>query len=283
MHTFASELKTPFGERLEALHVIDPSQVWVGVVPAGPGGLGMIGNYKTMESFDYQDELAQAILRVVTIVPFGVLCFMPSYASLDRLLQRMKQKGVYDSISSIKTVMVEPKQGTAKDFDAFMAKYYGCIQEAKRNRGMSKITGALLFAVYRGKISEGLDLADENARAVIPVGIPYPSYLDQKVIQKREYNDRFSHTKRLLTGQQWYEIQAFRTLNQALGRCIRHRHDWGAIFLVEQRFATSPRTCAQLSRWVRSSVRVFDAFETAIGELNKFISMNHSSKNNGKY
>jgi len=24
-------------------------------------------------------------------------------------------------------------------------------------------------------------------------------------------------------GRQWYEIQAFRALNQALGRCIRHR------------------------------------------------------------
>lgn len=34
-----------------------------------------------------------------------------------------------------------------------------------------------------------------------------------------------------------YEIQAFRALNQALGRCIRHRNDWGAIILLDSRFS----------------------------------------------
>lgn len=32
--------------------------------------------------------------------------------------------------------------------------------------------GALLFAVCRGKVSEGLDFADNNARAVITVSGP---------------------------------------------------------------------------------------------------------------
>ena len=35
--------------------------------------------------------------------------------------------------------------------------------------------GALFLAVFRGKVSEGLDFANNNARAVISVGIPYPS------------------------------------------------------------------------------------------------------------
>jgi hypothetical protein len=32
-----------------------------------------------------------------------------------------------------------------------------------------------------------------------------------------------------------YTSQAFRALNQALGRCIRHRNDWGAILMVDDR------------------------------------------------
>ncbi|MCQ4062055.1 hypothetical protein FK516_29660, partial [Klebsiella pneumoniae] len=35
--------------------------------------------------------------------------------------------------------------------------------------------GALLIAVCRGKVSEGLDFCDENARAVITIGIPFPN------------------------------------------------------------------------------------------------------------
>ena len=40
---------------------------------------------------------------------------------------------------------------------------------------------------------------------------------------KREYNNEHSHKRGLLTGSEWYEIQAYRALNQALGRCIRHK------------------------------------------------------------
>ena len=31
------------------------------------------------------------------------------------------------------------------------------------------------------------------------------------------------------------QIQAFRALNQAAGRCIRHRDDWGVILFVDER------------------------------------------------
>ena len=53
---------------------------------------------------------------------------------------------------------------------------------------------------------------------------------------KKSFNDQFSQSRGLLRGNDWYEIQAYRALNQALGRCIRHRHDWGALILVDERF-----------------------------------------------
>ncbi|GKD27485.1 fanconi anemia group J protein [Tanacetum coccineum] len=75
--------------------------------------------------------------------------------------------------------------------------------------------GATFLAVCRGKVSEGIDFSDENARAV------------------KKYNDAYKSSKGLLSGNEWYCQQAFRALNQAAGRCIRHRLDYGAIiFLV---------------------------------------------------
>ena len=39
-----------------------------------------------------------------------------------------------------------------------------------------------------------------------------------------------------------------RALNQAIGRCIRHKHDWGAIILLDHRF-NSAHNHKHLSRW----------------------------------
>ncbi|VDM35230.1 unnamed protein product [Hydatigera taeniaeformis] len=57
----------------------------------------------------------------------------------------------------------------------------------------------------------------------------------------------------VLSGSEWYETQAYRALNQALGRCIRHRGDWGAIILAEARFVEQPeRYLSGISRWLRN-------------------------------
>jgi hypothetical protein len=61
-----------------------------------------------------------------------------------------------------------------------------------------------------------------------------------------------------------------RALNQALGRCIRHKADWGAILLVDDRFAKTPRYVNQLSKWVRSSIRHFKDFEAMTNSLKEF-------------
>lgn len=67
----------------------------------------------------------------------------------------------------------------------------------------------------------------------------------------------------------WYEQQAFRALNQAIGRCIRHRLDWGAIILVDGRFSY-PKYQRGLSRWVRSSIRGTKNFHDASSSLTCF-------------
>lgn len=40
----------------------------------------------------------------------------------------------------------------------------------------------------------------------------------------------------VLTGEDWYNQQALRAVNQAVGRVIRHQHDYGAIILCDERF-----------------------------------------------
>jgi hypothetical protein len=169
----------------------------------------------------------------------------------------------------------EPRSGERRDFETSMARYYAAIQRSTGADGAggddgSGRTGAVFFAVCRGKVSEGLDFADANARAVVAVGIPYPSVRDPQVNLKRRYNDEHAGARGLLRGSAWYDIQAFRALNQALGRCIRHRHDWGALLLLDERFAQA-KTIASLSRWVRPSVVHYERCDDAISSLATFM------------
>ena len=38
-----------------------------------------------------------------------------------------------------------------------------------------------MFAVCRGKVSEGIDFADELCRAVFLIGVPFPKVTDKKI------------------------------------------------------------------------------------------------------
>lgn len=53
---------------------------------------------------------------------------------------------------------------------------------------------------------------------------------------------------RALSGEAWYVQQASRAVNQAMGRVIRHRHDYGAIILCDERFQVRrPTSLASLA------------------------------------
>lgn len=59
-------------------------------------------------------------------------------------------------------------------------------------------------------------------------------------------------------------------MNQALGRCLRHRNDWGAIILLEKRFVNA-RNQQQLSKWVRNNVKVYPSYADSTASLSTFM------------
>lgn len=63
-----------------------------------------------------------------------------------------------------------------------MSEYYSKLKD-------SAYKGAIFMGVCRGKVSEGLDFADVNGRAVFIIGLPYPPLKDPKIILKKRYLD----------------------------------------------------------------------------------------------
>lgn len=117
------------------------------------------------------------------------------------------------------------------------------------------------MGVCRGRLSEGLDFSDNAARMVIIIGIPFPQMFDAKVILKRNYLDSKPHQR--ISGRDWYNQQATRSVNQAIGRVIRHQQDYGSIVLLDCRYSYSSNR-SQISKWLRESIREpkdFDSFD----------------------
>ncbi|CDY29510.1 BnaA06g14600D [Brassica napus] len=286
MNSFSSELGMQFGTCLEAPHVIDIDlQVWAGAISNGPGNYPLNGSYKTADSYSFQDALGKSLEEVCTIVPGGSLVFFPSYKLMEKLCTRWRETGQWSRLCLKKDLFVEPRGGAQDEFDSVLKGYYDSIRGKNRligrNRRLKKAglvkteaqddskKGAAFFAVFRGKVSEGIDFADDNARAVIIVGIPFPNLHDLQVGLKKKYNDTYKSSKNLLGGSDWYCQQAYRALNQAAGRCIRHRFDYGAIIFLDERYREQ-RNRASISKWLRQSIKLYDNFEESMEGLRSF-------------
>lgn len=52
------------------------------------------------------------------------------------------------------------------------------------------------MAVCRGKVSEGLDFANANGRAVLIIGLPFPPLKDPRVMLKQRYLEEIRTAKK---------------------------------------------------------------------------------------
>lgn len=153
-------------------------------------------------------------------------------------------------------IVREPK-GSKTEFMAAKQRFEELAEDRER--------GATFLAVCRGKVSEGVDFSDHRARCVVVTGLPFPPARAPRVLLKQQFLDEArrevpSHKRgSMLEGRQWYAQQASRAVNQAVGRVIRHRHDYGAIVLADERFA-SPQQRERLSHWLRPFWRPAHSF-----------------------
>ena len=276
---FSSFSFSEFHHVLENDHVIDDEQVFGTVVGIGPTGKSLNSSFNQRDSKEYQQELGLTIVNFCRVIPDGILVFFPSYQVMDSCINYWQicrpggsssgnipgAQSIFQMIQQIKSPVIEPKP--KGELTVAMERYEWIINEAAKDGR----NGAIFFAVCRGKVSEGLDFSDAKGRAVIVTGIPYPPFKDPKIILKKQYlqDQSAKSNTNFLSGTEWYNQQASRAVNQALGRVIRHRNDFGAILLCDERFGKAG-TIGQLSKWLRGRVNVAASFGEVQGGLARF-------------
>lgn len=251
----------PFPVVLTNSHVIDvKKQLWGGILSTGPDGATLDASFAQRNEPAYIRDLGRTVERLCSCVPDGILLAFHSYSQKEAVLRAWRQSGMYEEIVRNKPIFDEPRGNM--EMQHMMEGYNRALAKSFQPGG--PIGGAVLAAVCRGKLCEGIDFTDRQCRMAIMVGVPYPSRNDLRVILKQSFLDSRGSQG---DGRAWYCREAIRAVNQTLGRVIRHRHDFGAVLLCDTRYAKDGRLSPisrGLSGWLLPEMSVLDSFNTAL-------------------
>ncbi|KAJ1455038.1 helicase C-terminal domain-containing protein [Pelagophyceae sp. CCMP2097] len=206
----------------------------------------------------YFDALAYALHVIATTAPRGLLVFFKSYKLLDLALERWAEPSGGSSwlarLEAAKPVYVEKSSLRGDEFDA--------VCKAYRADAEASVRGAMLLGVMRGRAAEGADFRDDAARVVAIVGLPFPPRLEATIELKIDHDNKL----RKDSGESWYKAEAYRNINQAAGRLIRHSNDFGALVLLDKALGKHP----MMSEWYGASLEHLDGATVLHQKLKAF-------------
>lgn len=241
-------------------HVVPSENVHCTTLSQGPSGKEFKFTFDNQSNFEMIDDLGRTVLNTCNIIPNGLVVFFQSYRVLEHILERWKRLGsskfsLFDQISKKKRIFIEPSN--ANRVDSVLESYSSWIERCKNRKSNEPLfdgsKGALLFSVMGGKLSEGINFSDDLGRGVIVVGLPFPNKTNVKLQQKLEWLDKLKQMGAKKNSQAYYENLCMRTINQSIGRVIRHKNDYATIILVDSRF-TQQGIIKKLPNWIQTSL-----------------------------
>lgn len=207
--------------------------------------------FKNRNNHGLINKLGWLLIKLIQKIPDGVVLFFPSYKLLNNIVQHWQASGLYQKLETVKNrIFLEPSgsNGVTPVLESY-------TQTIKSSNGK----GAILLAVVGGKLSEGINFLDELARAVIMVGLPYPNLMSGELIAKKNFIYKTTMSKTASeqlaseASRQYVENICMRSVNQSVGRSIRHIKDYAMIYLIDQRY-NQPNIQNKLSGWIKQQL-----------------------------
>uniref|UniRef100_A0A8C2WE63 DEAD/H (Asp-Glu-Ala-Asp/His) box helicase 11 n=1 Tax=Cyclopterus lumpus TaxID=8103 RepID=A0A8C2WE63_CYCLU len=246
-------------------HVIPPENILPLVLCSGPSGQELDFTFQNRDSPRMMDETGRILSNICNVVPGGVVCFFPSYEYSRRIVSHWEASGALTRLANKKKIFQEPKK--ANQVEQVLSEFSRCIQRCAVDAG--GLTGALLFSVVGGKMSEGINFSDDLGRCVVMVGMPYPNIKSPELQEKMSYLDKhLPHSGGRSPGQALIENLCMKAVNQSIGRAIRHRGDYSSIVMCDRRYSR-PATLSKLPTWIKSRTSTHTTFGPAFAALRK--------------
>ncbi|KPA73642.1 putative Dna repair helicase [Leptomonas pyrrhocoris] len=304
----------------------------------GGGGGGVVGADAADRLFA---EVGCSLLNLSRVLPAaGTICFFTSYDMMDRTVDALRRTGYYDEINAVKRIFRETRggkgsapnsgggggrggggggdaAGVAKMLQQYQNWIYGDDVDAfptpspapSLTTKKTARRGALLLAVMGGRLSEGINFADDLGRAVVVIGMPYANPTDVEL----QLNLRHIAATRLrcadatttqtsqtvqsnstagattaspfTSAAEWglYMDGMMRTVNQCIGRCIRHSGDYAAIILIDARYGEREDVRRRVSAWLQPSLRVCRSFGECFAGVRTFFEERRTAQETVKH
>ncbi|CAN7998782.1 unnamed protein product [Ixodes hexagonus] len=262
---FVDQLLVPAGVQPDRIlhfacgHVVPKANLCAMALSHGPSGKALEFTYQNRADAETIQELGNLLVNVVRVVPGGVVCFFPSYEYEKVVSEKWKSSGLVDKLAARKRIFREPIKSS--ELEKTLTLY---SQSAKS-------TGALLFAVVGGKMSEGINFSDDMGRCVMMVGLPFPNMRSPEMKSKIDFlNANYPKASDgRSAGQVYYDNVCMKAVNQSIGRAIRHKDDYATILLVDQRYQR-PTISKALPSWIQDSLTAHTKFGTAFAAIQRF-------------
>ncbi|RMX98647.1 hypothetical protein D0868_09976 [Hortaea werneckii] len=222
-------------------HLIPPSNLLVRAVTADVDG-PLEFSYKSRNTTS-MERIGRALLALAPHVRGGLVVFFPSYGFLEAVLACWKQRSMIAKLESVMPLFSDDRGGSA---DATFKDYSEAASRGK---------GAILLSVIGGKLSEGINFSDDLGRCVVVVGLPFPNLQTAEWQARMQYIEEKSMAKGEPKGKasrEHAENVCMRSVNQAIGRVIRHQNDWASVVLMDSRYS-QPRIRSKLPGWMKES------------------------------
>ncbi|OMJ73211.1 hypothetical protein SteCoe_28156 [Stentor coeruleus] len=227
-------------------HVIPKENLMFSIIPSSSTGREFRFTFDTRDDIRMFQELAYVLVDISKVVPNGIVVFLPSYGFLKKI-QDCFDEEIMKLLNQRKKVFFDSKD------ESMLKEYCECAER----------TGAILFAVVRGSLSEGINFSNKLGRCVIVIGMPYLNKNDLEVEVKMNYYNRLPD----YSGNQFYENACHIAINQSIGRVIRHVKDFAIIILIDSRHEKSYN---RRPDWIKRSYIKHDSLGGMLNSIRSF-------------
>ncbi|KAF9149350.1 DNA-dependent ATPase of the nucleotide excision repair factor 4 complex [Linnemannia schmuckeri] len=172
------------------------------------------------------------------VVPDGIVAFFPSYLYMESIIAMWHEMGILTEAWKTKLIFVETPDSAETS-----------IALDNYRRACENGRGAILLAVARGKVSEGIDFDHHYGRAVVMFGIPY-QYTESRILKARLEFLRDEHRVR---ENDFLTFDALRHAAQCLGRVLRGKTDYGLMVFADRRYARQDKR-SKLPKWINQYI-----------------------------